>query len=308
MSQNAPHLWMPIVKAESQGDGRLKVTGLATDCSQDEQDEIVKASSNPSCIRFINQGRAIFDYNHNSDRGGPMVGRPESARFLSQAEARSKYPDYQIEGPAIEVTGYINPLGSKPDLAPNDLKTLHHYADVGERLGFSIRAPQVGGGFEMRNGKKVPVAIPGQIYKIAIAEQPVNGNSPCFIAKSLHALDHINEAEVAGIEVEAVQWNERVPQLLVMGGDAAIIKALTSEGGIATPGSSSGEALKIQDLMGVSNGTSEGDSDKKPARRCLKCGGTVSARRKYCGDCGELCKSLGELTRDVFAAVLTPSI
>lgn len=286
---NAPSYWLPIVKAEMQGDGRLKVVGLASDGSVDAEGEVIKADANPNSLDWINSGKAVFDLHHHSDHGGPIVGRPEHGHILTQSAARAKYPGVNVVGNAVEVTGYVHGLGSRPEIAPEDLKLIHHYADVGEQLGMSIRAPEQGSHYETINGRRVKVRIPGPIYKIAITPQPVNPNTPCMVTKALGAA-------MAGddVEVEEGEWSADTPRLVVTGG---VVKALESSPVIPTDGTNGGTALKTQDLgKRVAKADLTDDDDD---RTCAGCGATVAKGRKRCDECGEICKGFADYLADL---------
>ena len=186
LNTSQQQLWLPIVKSEKTSDGRLRVFGLASDHSTDEDGEIIKASANAACLDYTNKfGK--FDWDHNSMSGGDFIGDVVKARIISNADARRKYPDQVVVGDPLEVEGFVYAKGSDPT---PDLRKCHHYAEIGARLGFSIFGDSLPGTRmeTLPDGRTSSVRVPRSIPTIAITPQPKNTNSACYFAKSFRAV------------------------------------------------------------------------------------------------------------------------
>jgi hypothetical protein len=274
-------LYIPIVKAEKESDGRLRVWGLASDHSKDLDGEVIKASENPDCLGY---GFVKFDLNHNSVRGGPVIGDVTQMRILKHADAKKKYPDKKITGDPIEIEGFVYPMGNIPT---DDLKMVHHYNEVGAGLGFSIYGARRPGITYERDaeGRNVPVSVPSFISTIAITPQPKNSGSVCYIAKSIHAA---LQGEF-DIETEQTAFDPLEPRMLVFGRDFLAKDLSAQSGSTPLPGATGGEALKVAHTDGPSSSSKSTDVLENPDKSekwCPHCACGVLVSHRFCPTCG----------------------
>ena len=290
---------MPLVKSEAQSDGRIRVWGIASDHSKDLDGEVIKASENPDCLDY---GFIKFDLNHNSVlKDGPVIGDVTAIRILKNADARKKYPQLVIEGDPVEVEGFVYPLGSRP---PKDLELVHHYAEVGAGLGFSLFGSRQGPPRMERgkDGRMVPVTVPGLISTIAITPQPKNHRGACYIAKSLSGV-------MSGqFEVETAQFDPATPRWVLLSQndfdapalDAPLLKDLSAPaapaGAASVSADSGGESFEGRDLTlhglrgeakrGAKSSDAKSSDAKSHGKTCDCCGESLSASARFCPCCG----------------------
>lgn len=222
-------------------DGRIWVSGIASDQSEDLDGEIIKAAAYPKSVEYLNKfGK--FNWEH----GGNIIGDITEAKFISPTEAKKKF-GVDVKGRSVEVTGWVMPADANPE--DKDLQQAHTMLKSGIKMGFSMQG--VYGQqrlVKLKDGRTVPVSVPGFIHQVAICAQPKNSNSICF-TKSL------SKVLLGGGESDAsIEPTHDWPVVICSNGvceqisGQEISKALASDAVLADDGTTGGTALKLQDL------------------------------------------------------------
>lgn len=276
-------LYFDIIKSVHQDDGRVYVSGIATDESEDFSNEIVAAALNPRSIDYLNKfGK--FNYDHRSD----VIGDITAARFITPKEAKERYGAV-IKGTGIEVEGWVQPLDADP--ANLDLRNIHRLVKGKSKLGFSLHSTGVRGKIEMKDGTEKKIAIPTFIPQIAIVPQPMNTNTACIV-KSLS--DLISGQYKDDLPEAGDGENEVIPTFIFP--SVKIDKSLMTTGAIAQAGTTGGDSLKESDTGSIGR--------ERTTKKRICCGRELASYAKFCPSCGERYRTMGEQTRLIKSAML----
>src|SRR3989304_107755 len=116
-------IMIPINKAtKDPATGGFFVEGVATDESIDWTNEITAASDVAKSIPLL-QAHGLLNYDH----GKYPVGNVKEAEQVSAPALKSMFPDREFHGTGTRIRGFVHPVTQN---APDDLKIIHHLADV----------------------------------------------------------------------------------------------------------------------------------------------------------------------------------
>lgn len=241
---------------EDKADGKIWISGIASDQSEDLDGEIVKAASYPNSISYLKSfGKFNWDHRPNS-----IIGDITEANFITPEEAQDKY-GVMVKGMAVELRGWIMPLSVAPD--DSNLREAHKMLKSGSKLGFSMQgnygAQRV---ITTDDGRKVTVAIPSFVYQVAVCPQPKNFNSACFVK----SLAKVLLPENGNTDAQAPGENSWPVVICSNGVCQTYEKAIAMDGSLALDGTTGGNAIKLQSLAGP--GIAEKTAGKKKACSC----------------------------------------
>lgn len=193
--------WVPLRKSVPSADGSIIVDGIISDASLDVMGERVDQASLASSVPYLERYGKL-----NWDHGPVDIGEVFECRRITAAEAAAEFGKTLDPKGGYYIRGRLYPLGD-PGLAPEDLKTAHHRAQVGARLGFSLHGKCL---------RKGGVCYADFVPKIALTPQPVNMNAVARVQmhKSLSAAMAAQaEAQADDEQAEAVIVCEDLPEV-----------------------------------------------------------------------------------------------
>jgi len=271
---------VPISKAtKDPKTGGFWVEGVATDESIDWTNEITAASDVQKSLPLL-QKHGLLNYDH----GKYPIGNVKDAEQLPATTLKSMFPGKAFNGTGTWVKGWVHPV---TEYAPEDLRMVHHLAEVGADLFFSIQ----GGVNKSKNqsvttksGRQVTLIHPEFVNQVAITTQPINPNAICRMAKSLSAMLQTD-------------WENDDTPIKLLVPSVELAKGMEAGSGTDAAGFIGGRALQPESLHGMETTTFD----------CPKCAAKVQKGMRYCPSCGgvlHLGKSLADGLREFSKMVL----
>ena len=182
---------IPLLKAEAQNDGSLRVAGVVSDESLDFAKERM-----PQGVLAEQSYDLLAKWGTINWRDHPRtsIGEVEFIGPITPEQAMAKYGQ-KIEGTGTEVVAKLHPIVDAA-IAPEDLKEAHHAVRAGARLGWSVE-----GQYSKRRTAEGYVATSAIANRICLTDQPVNLNTVARpLYKSIGAIEgDIDEAAADGL-------------------------------------------------------------------------------------------------------------